>query len=150
MAEFRMPSLGADMEAGTLVEWKVKPGDRITRGDIIAEVETDKGVIEVEVFEDGVVEQLLVQPETQVPVGTLLATIRSVGAAPVPAVEMPGEPRLAPVVEEGRPAITPPHVTRPIVAPGKRLRASPLARKLADELGIDLSTLQGSGPRWRH
>ncbi len=146
MAEFRMPSLGADMEAGTLVEWKVKPGDRITRGDIIAEVETDKGVIEVEVFEDGIVEQLLVQPETQVPVGTLLATIRSVGAAPVAAVETLAEPRVRPVAEEGRSTITSPPVTGPVAAQGKRLRASPLARKLAAELGIDLSTLQGSGP----
>jgi pyruvate dehydrogenase E2 component (dihydrolipoamide acetyltransferase) len=146
MAEFHMPSLGADMEAGTLVEWKVKPGDRIRRGDIIAEVETDKGIIEVEVFEDGIVEQILVQPDTQVPVGTLLATIRSVGAPPVPAVEMPPEPPVRPLVEEGRPAFTPLQVTAPVAAPGKRLRASPLARKLAAEMGIDLSTVQGSGP----
>ena len=53
MAEFRMPSLGADMEAGTLVVWNVQPGDRVKRGDIIADVETDKGIIEVEVFDDG-------------------------------------------------------------------------------------------------
>jgi pyruvate dehydrogenase E2 component (dihydrolipoamide acetyltransferase) len=146
MAEFRMPSLGADMEAGTLVEWKVKPGDRISRGDIIAEVETDKGVIEVEVFEDGIVEHILVQPDTQVPVGTLLATIRSAGAPPLPAVEMPVEPPGQPLIAEGRPAITSPHVPESVEPPVKRLRASPLARKLAVELGIDLSTLQGSGP----
>ena len=79
MAEFRMPSLGADMQAGTLVEWLVQPSDHVKRGDIIAAVETDKGIIEVEVFEAGVVEQLLVQPGTQVPVGTVLAILRSAG-----------------------------------------------------------------------
>ncbi|HBY99325.1 MAG TPA: 2-oxo acid dehydrogenase subunit E2, partial [Chloroflexi bacterium] len=72
MAEFYMPSLGADMVTGILVAWRVKPGDRVTRGDIIAEVETDKGLIDVEVFEDGVVDQLLVQPsDEKIPVGTL-------------------------------------------------------------------------------
>jgi pyruvate dehydrogenase E2 component (dihydrolipoamide acetyltransferase) len=146
MAEFRMPSLGADMEAGTLVEWKVKPGDRLKRGDIIAEVETDKGVIEIEVFEDGIVEQILVQPDMQVPVGTVLATIRPVGTPPAPAVEMPAEPHRRAMVEEPGPAIQPLPVTTPAAAPGKRLRASPLARKLAAELDVDLSTVQGSGP----
>ena len=61
MAEFRMPSLGADMEAGTLVEWSVQPGDRVKRGDIIAAVETEKGIIEIEVFEDGVIDRLIVE-----------------------------------------------------------------------------------------
>ena len=77
MGEFCMPSLGADMQAGTLLEWKVKPGDRVKRGDIIAVVDTDKAAIEVESFESGVVEQLLVQPGEKVPVGTVLAIIRS-------------------------------------------------------------------------
>ena len=58
MAEFRMPSLGADMEAGTLVEWLVKPGDRVKRGDIIAVVETQKGAIEIEIFETGQIERI--------------------------------------------------------------------------------------------
>ena len=75
-----MPSLGADMEAGTLVEWLVQPGAPVKRGDIIAVVETEKGIIDIEVFETGVVEQLLVQPGTKVPVGTVLAAIRTVGA----------------------------------------------------------------------
>src|SRR5687768_6477261 len=67
MAEFCMPSLGTDMEAGTLVEWLVQPGAQVKRGDIIAVVETEKGIIDIEVFEAGVVEQLLVQPGTKVP-----------------------------------------------------------------------------------
>ena len=76
MGEFRMPSLGADMEAGTLVEWKVKPGDRVKRGDIVAVVETEKGAIDVEVFEERGGDALLVQPGTRVPVGTVLAAGR--------------------------------------------------------------------------
>ena len=62
MTEFMMPSLGADMEAGTLVAWQKKPGDRVRRGDLIAEVETDKGIIDIESFVNGVIERLLVQP----------------------------------------------------------------------------------------
>jgi pyruvate dehydrogenase E2 component (dihydrolipoamide acetyltransferase) len=85
MAEFRVPSLGADMEAGTLVEWLKRPGDRVKRGDVIAVVETQKGAIEVDIFEDGVIERWLVEPGTTVPVGTPLALIGggpSAGRAP--------------------------------------------------------------------
>ena len=70
-----MPSLGADMEAGTLVEWLVKPGDRVKRGDIVAVVETQKGAIEIEIFETGRIEQLLVDLDAKVPVGTPLARV---------------------------------------------------------------------------
>jgi pyruvate dehydrogenase E2 component (dihydrolipoamide acetyltransferase) len=80
MAEFAMPSLGADMEAGTLVTWLKHPGDHVDSGDIIAEVETDKGVIEVQVFESGRLDKLLVTEGTKVPVGTPLAWIE--GDAP--------------------------------------------------------------------
>src|SRR5271165_6885390 len=72
-----MPSLGADMEAGTLVEWLVKPGDQVKRGDIVAVVETQKGAIEIETFETGEIEQILVDLDTKVPVGTPLARIRT-------------------------------------------------------------------------
>ncbi|MCX5737359.1 MAG: 2-oxo acid dehydrogenase subunit E2, partial [Proteobacteria bacterium] len=75
MSEFRMPSLGADMEAGTLVEWRVRPGDAVRRGDIVAVVDTDKAVIEVEIWEDGVVDELLVSAGQKVPVGTPLARL---------------------------------------------------------------------------
>jgi pyruvate dehydrogenase E2 component (dihydrolipoamide acetyltransferase) len=78
-----MPTLGADMTAGTLVAWKKKPGERVTRGEIIAEVDTDKATIEVEVFTAGTLEQILVQPGEKVPVGTALAIIREEGATPV-------------------------------------------------------------------
>lgn len=136
MAEFRMPSLGADMEAGTLVEWRVRPGDVVKRGDIVALVDTDKAVIEVEIFENGVVEAILVPEGEKVPVGTALATIRTEGqptqAAP------PVEAKLTETAkkpEEG-PAPTP---------PPRRPRVSPLARKKAEELGVDLTTVRGTG-----
>lgn len=143
MTDFCMPSLGADMAAGTLVEWKVKPGDAVKRGDVIAEVETDKGIIDIEVFEDGVIDQILIQPWQKVPVGTVLATIQSEGAVvaveQVPATPLPAA-KPAPAVEQ-------PVEVRPPAAPaGERIRVSPLARKLAAELGVDLSTVHGTGP----
>lgn len=79
MADFRMPSLGADMEAGTLVEWLVKPGDQVKRGDVVAVVETQKGAIEIETFQAGQIEQFLVGLNSKVPVGTPLARIRGEG-----------------------------------------------------------------------
>ncbi|WP_036329656.1 biotin/lipoyl-containing protein, partial [Microbispora sp. ATCC PTA-5024] len=74
-AEFLMPSLGADMESGTVAEWLVKPGDQIRRGDVIAVIDTDKAMIEVESFHTGTVEDLLVGTGRRVPVGTALAVI---------------------------------------------------------------------------
>ncbi len=147
MAEFRMPSLGADMKEGLLVEWKVKPGDQVHRGDIIAEVETQKGIIEIEVFTDGAIEQILIHPGEKVPVGTVLATIRVAGEeAKAPREEGPPEPAfkykvcmIAAHRKEGPPEAA------PAAAAGKRLRISPLARKLAAELTIDLNTVQGTG-----
>ena len=150
MVEFRMPSLGADMEAGTLVEWLVKPGDWVKRGDVVAVVETQKGAIEIETYQAGQIEKILVDLHSKVPVGTPLAQIRTEGeekpsavtAAPPPAA--PVVPIAAPPIE--RPPVTPPPVVphAPSVAVGAR--ASPAARRLAQERGIDLSTVIGSGP----
>jgi len=146
MAEFRMPSLGADMEAGTLVEWLVKPGDKVKHGDIIAVVETQKGAIEIEVFEAGQVEEILVGLNTKVPVGTPLARIRSETEAAeiAPAVLAPSAPLepspTKPIIPEGpRPIIQPP------TAPAFK-RTSPAARRLAQIGGLDLSAIKGSGP----
>ncbi len=145
-----MPSLGADMEAGTVLEWYVKPGDSVKRGDIVALVDTSKAEIEVEIFQDGMIDALLVPVGERVPVGTVLATLHPVGAeAPVPAaVRAPVE---APVpVEAPAPAAVPAAVAAPaIVAPDgadHRIRVSPLARRVAGQLGVDLSTVTGSGP----
>lgn len=130
MAEFLMPSLGADMEQATLVEWKVKPGDRVKSGDIIAEVETDKGIIEIEVFEDGEIERILVQQGENVAVGAVLAIIRSNAEPSVPEVEASktAEAKKISITDE------------------KRIRISPLARRVAADLGVDLSIVRGTGP----
>src|SRR5665647_2458008 len=77
MIEFQMPSLGADMEAGTLVEWLVKPGDAVRRGDIIAVVDTQKGLIDIEVFDEGTISELVIKENEKVPVGTVMALIAS-------------------------------------------------------------------------
>ena len=138
MSEFRMPSLGADMEAGTLVEWMVQPGDQVKRGHIIAAVETEKGIIEIEVFEDGVIEQLVVETGAQVPVGTVLAMISSDSVS--------ASSDIPPVATMSEPPTIPPIVPPTDTTPGKRVRASPLARRLATQLGIDLRTVEGTGP----
>ena len=96
MADFVMPSLGADMEEGTLVEWEVAPGDKVKKGQIVAVVETAKGAIDVEIFHDGVIEELLVEPGTTVPVGQPLARLRENGAPSrprTPAAASGAEPR---------------------------------------------------------
>ena len=116
-----MPILGADMTAGTLIAWRKRPGDAVKRGDIIAEVETDKGLIDVEAFMSGVVEKIVVAPGTTVPTGTVLALIR----------------------EDGAPAVAPP-ATTPESTPA-RLKISPAARRLAEELRVDPATVRGTG-----
>ena len=111
-----MPILGADMTAGTLVAWRRQPGDTVKRGDIIAEVETDKGLIDVEVFVSGVLEKVLVPPGATVPTGTVLAFIREEGEAPgvAPPAAVPAAPAVAPA----------------------RLRISPAAKRLAEVLDL--------------
>jgi pyruvate dehydrogenase E2 component (dihydrolipoamide acetyltransferase) len=146
MVEFRMPSLGADMEAGTLVEWLVKPGDFVKRGDIVAVVETQKGAIEIEIFQSGKIEQILVDLDSKVPVGTPLARIRVEGEGK-PSVAAPPSPAIPPVPPLATAhACAPPAPTNAPSAAAPGVRASPAARRLADARGIDLSTLSGSGP----
>lgn len=155
MAEFRMPSLGADMEAGTLVEWLVKPGDQVKRGDIIAVVETQKGAIEIETFQVGRIEKFLVDLNTKVLVGTPIALIRTEGAE-VAAAAVPPPPELAsapaPMLPSAPPVVPPPapaSVPAPPPVPpsiAARPSASPAARRLAEQHGIDLSALTGTGP----
>jgi pyruvate dehydrogenase E2 component (dihydrolipoamide acetyltransferase) len=162
---FRMPSLGADMEAGTLIEWTRRPGERLARGDTIAVIETQKGAIEVEVFRDAVMGRPLIAIGDRVPVGAPMAELAPVApgtpsTAPAepgastrpehPAGRKAGPPDMdrqpAPVAEP-KPALEPPQrqPTAPTAA-GTRHRASPAARRLAGQQGIDLAALTGSGP----
>jgi pyruvate dehydrogenase E2 component (dihydrolipoamide acetyltransferase) len=134
VAEFRMPALGADMDAGTVVEWRIAPGSRVQRGDVAAVVETDKGAIDVEIFMDGVVREIVVAPGTRVPIGTVLALLDTEGPAaaaniaPVPDGRLPPQPG-------------------PAAAPSAdRLKVSPAARRRARELDVAVAQLQGTGP----
>lgn len=143
MVEFRMPSLGADMEAGFLREWKVKPGDHVNRGDIIAEVETQKGIIDIEVFNEGVIGELVIKEDDEVPVGTLMTYILSadekpVTSQPVMIKENGKEPPSSPPVND--------QVKQVHMPPAHHIRASPLAKRIAAEKGIDITLIKGSGP----
>jgi pyruvate dehydrogenase E2 component (dihydrolipoamide acetyltransferase) len=118
-----MPKLSEAMETGKLLRWLKQEGEAVAGGDIIAEVETDKGLIDVEVFVPGVVEQILIQPGATVPTGTVLALIREEG------------PALAVTPEPAAPATAP-----------ARLKVSPAAKRLAEELGMDVARMSGTGP----
>lgn len=134
------------MEEGTLLEWLVEPGDRVHRGDIVAVVDTTKSAVEVESFEDGVVEKLVVDPGTVVPVGGVLARFGTHEGA-----ERQPEPRAAAAEAPATPARpqvdTHPVAERPSLEPDTHLPvvASPLVRHYAEELHVDLSTVSGSG-----
>ena len=146
MSIFTMPSLGADMEKGKLIEWLVKPGDRVAKGDIVAVVETQKGAIEIEIFEAGVIGALLAAPGQTLPVGAPLASLGAAGddeiaAAPVaPKAAVPVPAPVPPV----QPAAPGPVATAP--AAGGTVLASPAARASAAERGIALEAVAGSGP----
>ena len=142
MAEFRMPSLGADMDEGTLLEWLVKPGDQVGKGDIVAVVDTAKAAVEVECFDSGVVSALLVEPGQRVPVGTALAVI-----APAPATVAAGRHpapagRPAPPAQRGAPAAGKPVPAPPVKPPAV---VSPLIRHLAEREGVGLGQVHGTG-----
>lgn len=137
----RLPSLGADMESAELVEWKIAPGATIHRGDVIALIETDKGLLDLEAFEEGRVAALLAQPGQRLNVGAPMAQLEGAQpAAPTPSAPTPS----AAAPSAARPA------ARESVAAGpareQPVRASPAARQRAREAGIDLVGLRGSGP----
>lgn len=150
VADFRMPSLGADMESAKVVEWLVKPGSRVKPGDVVAVVETHKGAIEVEIFLEGIIEDLVPLGE-QLPVGALLAHVRGAGVAAEAAA--PGHPAPGPVAPAPAPPPAPrpgppgagPAVPVPRGAPGARAKVSPAARRRAAEAGIDADRLPGTG-----
>ena len=166
MKPFVMPTLGADMEAGTLVAWHKQRGDAVHRGDTIVEVDTDKGVIDVEIFSDGVLDEILVPPGRKVRVGTVMAMIRETGealhagpgatepmtpAGPVLPVET-GEERPRPAFDTPAGAVPAAPVAAPAVpiyGPGLamvgRTRISPAARRLARERHVDPTTIPGTG-----
>ena len=148
MAEFVMPKLGADMDAGTLTCWRKQVGDVVKRGDIIAEVETEKGNIDVEVFAGGTIEKFLVAPGERIPVGTALALIREDGEPKAAPVAKAGPTTAAPAMTTAAPAAAlAPIAKRDGAAVDRtvRLAISPSARRLARELGVDPASVKGTG-----
>ncbi|MEX2256278.1 MAG: dihydrolipoamide acetyltransferase family protein [Acidimicrobiia bacterium] len=147
MGEFRMPSLGADMDTGTITRWLVHPGDTVHRGDIVAVVDTDKADVDVEIFEDGIVEAILVPEGTEVAVGTPLARVTASAPASAPAPGTPSPTAVAPR-EAGGVAPSDAGLAEPPMRwhePSAAAAPSPLVRRRAEELGIDLQTVTGSG-----
>jgi pyruvate dehydrogenase E2 component (dihydrolipoamide acetyltransferase) len=143
-----MPSLGADMEEGTLLEWRVAPGDRIERGQVVALVDTDKAEIEIEAFHPGTVEALLVTPGQKVPVGTPLARLANGASAREGAARSAdGREGAARSADRDAPEPVPARAgpPPPAPAPAERVRATPLARRTAAELGVDLAALARAG-----
>ncbi len=140
-----MPALSPTMEEGTLSKWLVKPGDSVEPGQVIAEIETDKAVMEVEAVDEGVVEAILVREGAQgVKVNTPIATLSGEGEAPAPRTSATATAAPAPEV------VAPPRQPAPAAAPeAAHIGASPLARRMAQQAGLDLSGLSGSGPNGR-
>jgi pyruvate dehydrogenase E2 component (dihydrolipoamide acetyltransferase) len=161
--ELKMPALSPTMEEGTLAKWLVKEGDAVKSGDILAEIETDKATMEFEAVDEGTIAKILVAEGTDsvkvgAPIAILAGEGEDVGAAPTAAApakeEKKAEPKPEPEVAKAPPAPAPVETPPAPAAPAKsdsgdRIKASPLARRLAEAQGIDLSTLTGSGPGGR-
>src|SRR5947209_16035234 len=176
--ELKMPALSPTMEEGTLAKWLVKEGDEVKSGDILAEIETDKATMEFEAVDEGTIAKILVAEGTDgVKVGAPIAILAGEGedagkaaaAAPKADTAPPAAPKAAaPPKPDATPKPPPPQASAPPQAPvetpaapsapaapaapraeGERIKASPLARRLAQAQNIDLSTLQGSGPGGR-
>jgi len=157
--EIKMPALSPTMEEGTLAKWLVKEGDSVSSGDLMAEIETDKATMEFEAVDEGVISQILVAEGTDnVKVGTVIALLTQEGEAASPPASQPASPaKSAPTVPDAAPPASLPAAAAPAavapppapVASGDRIKASPLARRLAAEKSIDLATVAGTGPNGR-
>lgn len=165
-----MPQMGYDMTEGTVVRWVKKVGDKIRRGDVVAEIETDKATVEVEAFASGILLRIMAEPGQTMPVGQPIATLGEPGeklteapastpepAAPAPAPTPEAATPAPPPAAARRPATARPATPTPVAAAplpetradGDRTYASPLARRLAGQLGVNLAAIRGSGPGGR-
>jgi pyruvate dehydrogenase E2 component (dihydrolipoamide acetyltransferase) len=141
-----MPRLSDTMEDGVIIAWHKNIGDRVERGEIIAEIETDKAIMELEAYDEGILESRLAGEGDRVPIGVPIAIIGDgSGASAAPSAAPPAPPTSAPAVSAGAPASRP----APAAPSQNRPKASPLARKVADEHGVDLATVNGTGPSGR-
>ena len=148
--EILMPALSPTMEEGTLAKWLVKEGDTVNSGDIIAEIETDKATMEFEAVDEGVIGKILIAEGTSgVKVNTPIAVLLEEGEDASAAVVKPAAAAPAPKAETPAPAAAAPVPAAPKAASGERVFASPLARRIAAEKGLDLAAIAGSGPKGR-
>ncbi|MEZ5956000.1 MAG: pyruvate dehydrogenase complex dihydrolipoamide acetyltransferase [Hyphomonadaceae bacterium] len=150
--QITMPALSPTMEEGNIVKWHVKAGDKVEPGQVIAEIETDKATMEVEAVDEGVIEAILAPEGSQgVKVNTPIATLAGEGEAPKPAPKQEAKPATSEAKQQApEPSSKRAPAQQTVQAtPGERILASPLARRLAEQGGIDLSGLSGSGPNGR-
>ena len=157
----KMPALSPTMEEGTLAKWLVKVGDSVAAGDIMAEIETDKATMEVEAVDEGIIADIAVPEGAEgVKVGTVIATLAEEGEDPADVKPASGDsaPAPAPAAKEEAPAPSPvpapapaatPAPAAPAAASGDRIVASPLAKRIAADKGLDLANVKGSGPNGR-
>ncbi|MCB0339547.1 MAG: 2-oxo acid dehydrogenase subunit E2, partial [Bdellovibrionales bacterium] len=154
--EIKMPQLSDTMDSGKILEWRKSEGEEVSRGDILAEVETDKANLEIEAFQPGVLLKIVIPAGTECNVGEVIAVIgeagESVSASNGSSLSSNGSANGASSHELSTPTKTPtpsPKQTAPAPAPSDRVKASPLAKKIAEQNNIDLSTIHGSGPSGR-
>ena len=151
-----MPRLSDTMEQGTVVKWHVKPGDRVSSGQVIADIETDKATMEQAVFDDGTIARLVCPEGRQVRVGEVIAVLAEEGESVDSAAKAPATSAAAPAARPAPAAPAAAPVRGEVVADveafetsGARARVSPVARRMAQEMGIDVSQVTGSGPGGR-
>ncbi|WP_235876920.1 pyruvate dehydrogenase complex dihydrolipoamide acetyltransferase [Saccharopolyspora terrae] len=155
MTDIQMPRLSDTMEEGVIANWHKQVGDKVARGEVVAEIETDKALMELEAYDDGVLEKILVEAGTTVPIGEPIAVLgdgsgSAAEAAPAPAAPAPAAAE--PAAEEAPAAPAPAAAPGGTAAPaesGSKPKASPLAKAVAKEKGVDLGTVQGTGPGGR-
>jgi pyruvate dehydrogenase E2 component (dihydrolipoamide acetyltransferase) len=145
MIEFRLPSLGSDMDEGKLVEWRVRPGQAVHKGDVVAVVDTSKAAVDVEIWVEGTVQQLLTEIGQTIPVGTVMATLLAPGeTAPVETLAVAAPSSVRPMPAAAATAAPAPRTK--LQGAATRPRVTPVARRRAAELGVALEGLVGSGP----
>ncbi len=149
MIEFKLPSLGADMDEGTLLEWKVKPGDAVKKGQVVAVVDTAKAAVDVECWHDGTVAELVAEVGQKMPVGTVMARLQAPNEQPTQQpTEKVGAGDTALEIAGAAVAVAAEATssTPPVAPPARRRMISPAARKHAEEQGVDLDRVVGTGP----
>ena len=148
MGKFIMPSLGSQMIEAKLIQWHVKPGDTVKKGDIIGEIDTEKGLIDIEVFEDGVISKLVAKEGEVIPVGSVMAVINGEGKTEKVTAKPAETPKESAknVPGNGKQKVaSKKQVAKSKEVPLHRIKASPLARRVAEDLGVDISKVKSSG-----